>query len=119
MDLTVQVLDGEKDGAPADLTVKVLRQAVCKTELGFAGYVEVQTPDGTEIRIVGRYDDPWSQTEDSPAHAGEHIWVNGQYHEADEGETATQITTPSGVYNTENIMMAVAKGIGLEGPGIV
>jgi hypothetical protein len=117
--MRVYVRDCEKAGYARDLSVEVVRHAVCKTELGFAGYVEVKTEDGTEIRITGRYDDPWSQTEDSPAHAGEHIWVNGQYHEADDGETATRIWTPSGTLNTENIMMAVAKAIGLEGPGIV
>lgn len=117
--MRVHVSDGFRDGRPADLSVKVVRHAVCKTELGFAGYVEVETPDGTKIRVVGRYDDPWSQTENSPAHAGEHIWVNGEYYEADDGEMATQIATPSGTYVTENIMMAVAKAIGLKGPGIV
>jgi len=117
--MKVYVNDTFKNGKPADTLVVVRNQAICKTQLGFAGYVDVETEDGTEIRVVGRYDDPFSQTEDTPAHVAEHIWVNGEYFEADDGEMATTIETPSGEINTENIVMAVAKAIGLKGTGIV
>jgi len=55
----------------------VVRQAICATKMGFAGYAEVQTPDGTLIQVVGRYDNEYEQTETEMAHVAEHIWVNG------------------------------------------
>jgi hypothetical protein len=44
--------------------------------------------------------------------------VNGEYRESD-GENATRIETPSGEYNSENIMAAVCRALKLDGPGLV
>jgi hypothetical protein len=97
----------------------VVRQAICATKMGFAGYVEVQTPDGTLIQVVGRYDNEYEQTETEMAHVAEHIWVNGDYYKPDDGESGTTIETPSGEYNSEAIMAAVCRALKLDGPGLV
>ena len=64
--------------ASSDDWVSVTQAALLETRDGYAGYLEIQTSDGHEYRVAGRWDDPEKVPSDERPWIAECIWVDGE-----------------------------------------
>jgi len=95
------------DNHDGDLKVKVLQQSICRTEKGFAGYLDACVA-GTRVQIAGRFDNPWQG--EGLAHIDQSVWVDGQFTNLDftSGDVGEEIPGIPGV-SAEDLFVAVGE----------
>ncbi len=96
--------------------IKIVRHAICETEMGIAGYAEFKLPDGRQLEICGRWDDVYKSEPDEGkiAQCWETVIIDNNDVTDKESECGTHIDNSEFGYNSEELMWKLHNGDSLD-----
>lgn len=103
------------------IELKLLRHAICETEMGVAGFVDVEI-GGRRVEIVAFYDNAYAQDDEHPASYTERVRVDGVWLPEEEPEVQTHLPFPipgmhpEDTLAAEDLFCSIARHLGFKQP---